>query len=277
MLFDLRGRGRRRTVQAVFLGMALLFMLSFVGLGIGGGFGSGGILSAFTENSGSGSASFAGRVAAAEKRTKSHPDEAAAWGSLAEARLHEASESEYITVVGESEQFTAKGKALLARVSSAWETYLRLQTNHQNGELAQRIASIYTEQGLNKPVSEMQALQIAVANGTPTVSLYSALAESAYKARDLNVGDAAARKTVSLAPAAERKRVKKYLAELRKNPLAHVPVTVTKLPNGKYVATQAGKTATVAPGPKKGTFTGVGNKAATTPPPAGHTSSSKTK
>jgi hypothetical protein len=274
MLFDLRGRGRRRTVQAVFLGMALLFGLSFIGLGIGGGFGSGGILSAFTENNGGGSASFAGKVAAAQKRVKSHPGEAAAWAALAEAQLHQASEPEFIGVVGEHEQFTTKGLALLAKVSSAWNTYLRLEPHHANAVLAQTVASIYSEQGLNQPAEEARTLQVAIAGKPPSAGLYSSLAESAYKARKISMGDTALREAVKLAPATERKRVEKYLLEIRKSPLAHVPITVNKLPNGKYVATQAGKTATVAPGAKKGTFTGV-NNAKTTPPPAGHTSSSK--
>ncbi|MGH2852720.1 MAG: hypothetical protein ACRDLF_00815 [Solirubrobacteraceae bacterium] len=260
-------------MQVVFLGMALLFGLSFVLLGVGGGFGSGGILSAFTGNEGSSSASFAGKVEAAQKRVKSHPSEAAAWAALTEAQLHQASEPEFIGVVGEREQFTGKGLALLAKVSSAWNTYLRLEPHHANAVLAQTVASIYSEQGLNKPAEETRTLQVAIAGKPPSAGLYSSLAESAYKARNLSVGDTALRKAVALAPVAERKRVEKYLVEIRKNPLAHVPVTVSKQPNGTYVATQGGKTATVAPG-AKGTFTGVSNTT-TTPPPAGHTSSSK--
>jgi hypothetical protein len=276
MLFDLRGRGRRRTVQVVFLGMALLFMLSFVGLGIGGGVGSGGLFDAFTESKGTSSASFAGKVAAAEKRVKSHPAEAAAWAALAEAQLHQASEPEFITTVGESEQFTASGLKLLAKVSSSWNTYLRLEPHHPSAELAQRIATYYGEQALNQPAEEVRTLQIAIAGQPPSAGLYSALAVAAYKARNLSVGDHAARETLRLTPAAERKRVKKYLAELRTNPLSHTPVTVTKQPNGTYVATQAGKTARVAPGSKPGTYTGIGNAKTTTPSPAG-TSSSKQK
>jgi hypothetical protein len=277
MLFDLRGRGRRRTVQAVFLGMALLFMLSFVGLGIGGGVGSGGLFDAFTENSGSSSASFAGKVAAAQKRVKSHPNEAGAWAALAEAQLHQASEPEFVTAVGEREQFNTKGLALLAKVSHSWNTYLRLEPHHPNAELAEKVSNIYTEEGLHQPAEAARALKIWIAANPPSATLYEKLAIYAYEARNLSEGDAATREAVKLAPAGERKKVQKYLAELRKNPLAHSPVTVSKLPNGTYVATQAGKTATVAPGPKKGTFTGIGNPKTATPPPAGHTTSSKKK
>ncbi len=272
MLFDLRGRGRRRTVQGVFLGMALLFMLGFLGLGVGVGGGGGGILNFFAENKGSSSASFAGKVAAAQKRTQSHPTEAAAWAALAEARLHQASEPEFNTVVGEREQYTAKGLALLAKVSSAWNTYLRLEPHHPSAEVAQKIASIYAEQALNQPAEAARTLQVAVAGNPTNGGLYSALAVAAYEARHIKEGDAATRKALSLIPvSAERTRVKKYLAELRQNPLSHVPTTVTQLSNGTYVATQAGKTFPVAKTPN-GSFTGV----VTTPTPAGHASTATT-
>ncbi len=255
MLFDLRARGRRRTVQVVYLGLALLFLLGFVGFGVGVGGGGGGIFNALTEGGGSNSANFAAKVEAAQKRTSQHPGDPAAWKALVEAQFHQASEPGNIVTAGETEQYTAKGKALLAKLATSWNTYLKLQTHHPDSELAARISSIFGEQALAQPASEMRALQVAVA-GNPTVRLYSALAVSAYKAGNLKVGDAAARKTVSLAPAAERGKVKKYLAELRKNPLAHSPATISKGANGTLIATQGGKTITVKSNGKGG-YVGV--------------------
>jgi hypothetical protein len=255
MLFDLRARGRRRTVQVVYLGLALLFLLGFVGFGVGVGGGGGGIFNALTEGGGSNSASFAGRVAAAEKRTQRHPREAAAWAALAEAQLHEGSEPGDTTVVGETEQPTAKGKAVLAKVAHSWNTYIALEP-HPSAELATKITGIFSEQSLNQPASEVRALQIAIKGNPASVRLYSLLAETAYKAGNLKVGDAAARKTVSLAPATERKRVKKLLAELRKNPFSRTPSTLTPGPNGTYIAKQGGKTFTVKSNGKGG-YVGV--------------------
>jgi hypothetical protein len=265
MLFDLRARGRRKTVQIVYLGLALLFLLGFVGFGVGVGGGGGGIFNALTENGGSNSANFAAKVAAAEKRTKQHPTEAAAWKALVEAQFHQASEPANITTVGETEKYTAQGKALLAKLANSWSTYLKLEPSHPDTELAARISGIYGEQGLNRPASEVQALQVAV-KGNPTVRLYSALAVAAYKAGNLKVGDVAARKTVSLAPVAERAKVKKYLAELRKNPLSHTSSTITKGPNGTLIATEGGKTFTVKSNGKGG-YVGVAPKGTVTPTP----------
>ncbi len=275
MLFDLRGRGRRRTVQIVYLGLALLFLLGFVGFGVGVGGGGGGIFNALTESGGSSSASFAGKVAAAQKRTQRHPTEAAAWAALAEAQLHQASEPEYSNQTSETEPYTAKGKLLLAKVSNSWNAYLRLEPHHPNAELAQRIVNIYGETGLNQPAEVVRAINIVIAAKPASATLYSVLAENAYKANKVSVGDAAASKAVKLAPATERKRVKTYLAELRKNPLSHTPTKISRGPNGTYIATQAGKTFTVKKGPN-GNF--VGTSAATgAAPAAGHTSTTKKK
>jgi hypothetical protein len=260
MLFDLRARGRRRTVQVVYLGLALLFLLGFVGFGVGVGGGGGGIFNALTENGGSNSANFAAKVEAAQKRTRQHPSDPAAWAALIEAQFHQASEPEYFHAsaggTGETEAYTAKGKALLAKIAGSWNTYLKLETSHPSSELARKMAGAFSEQGLAQPAAETRALQVAVASGAPSALLYRTLAESAYKAGNLKVGDAATRKTVSLSPAASRKEVKKYLAEIRKNPLSHSPATISRGANGTLIATQAGKTYTVKSNGKGG-YVGV--------------------
>jgi hypothetical protein len=263
MLFDLRARGRRKTVQVVYLGLALLFLLGFVGFGVGVGGGGGGIFNALTENGGSNSANFAAKVEAAQKRTKQHPTDPAAWASLIEAQFHQAGEPEYFqtAVAGttETEKYTAKGKVLLAKIANSWSTYLKLEAHHPSAELGRKMAGVFSEQGLAQPAAEVRALQIAVLSGPPSALLYRTLAEAAYKAGNLKVGDAATRKTVSLSPAAKQKEVKKYLAELRKNPLAHTPATITKGPNGTLIATQDGKTVTVKSNGKGG-YVGVAPK-----------------
>jgi hypothetical protein len=267
MLFDLRARGRRKTVQIVYLGLALLFLLGFVGFGVGVGGGGGGIFNALTENGGSNSANFAAKVEAAQKRTKQHPTDPTAWASLIEAQFHQASEPEYfqtaVAGTAETEKYTAKGKVLLAKIASSWNTYLKLETRHPSTELARKMASVFAEQGLAQPAGEVRALQIAVTSKPPSELLYRTLAEAAYKAGNLKVGDAATRKSISLAPAANQKEVKKYLAEIRKNPLSHTPATVTKGPNGTLIATQGGKTYTVKSNGKGGYVSGAPSTGAT--------------
>src|SRR6516164_7166369 len=88
MLFDLRSRGRRRTVQVVYLFLALLIGGGLVLFGVGAGNGLGGLLNGLT-----GKGSTAGQQAAvsqqekaAIKATQTSPNIATAWAALVQAR-----------------------------------------------------------------------------------------------------------------------------------------------------------------------------------------------
>ena len=70
MLFDLRSRGRRRTVQVVYLGLALLMGGGLVLFGVGAGNGNGGLLNAFTGNGSSNRTRSSARRKTALKQTQ---------------------------------------------------------------------------------------------------------------------------------------------------------------------------------------------------------------
>ncbi len=217
MLFDLRARGRRRTVQAVYLGLALLFGLGFVGFGVGGGFGGGGIFEAFSGKEGSQNAGFSSQIAAAEKRVHKHPGEAAAWSALADVQFHQASGSEYYEEA--KQQFTSQGKALLVKVANSWSRYMALKPANPDLTVAQEMLRVYGQEGLNQPGENVALLQqIVIPAKPPTAALYGQLAEFAYQASNTSVGDLASRKAVSLAPPSERARVKQALEQVKKNP-----------------------------------------------------------
>src|SRR5947208_14029067 len=86
MLFDLRSRGRRRTVQAVYLGLALLMGGGLVPVGVGTGTGGGGLLNAF----GGGSSNQKQVISADEKNARKAvrltPSDPSAWAALVQAR-----------------------------------------------------------------------------------------------------------------------------------------------------------------------------------------------
>jgi hypothetical protein len=241
MLFDLRGRGRRNTVRVIYIGLAVLIGVGLVGFGVGGGFGGGGILNSTGNNEGSGGASFASKIEKYEKQTKRQPNNTVAWENLSKNLLHEAGNEGYITSTGAP---TEKGKELYRRASQAWLSYLALNPHPPNAELAQLVYRIYSEEGLNEPAKAVQALNIVVAK-RESASYYAQLAEFAYKAKNTALGDLAAAKAVKLAPAAERVRVKKELAEIRQYPNGGQVFTTTtngkvyklkKSPNGSYTS-----------------------------------------
>jgi hypothetical protein len=228
MLFDLRGRGRRRTVRAIYVGLALLMGVGLVGFGIGGGLGGGGLLTAASNNEGANSASFASQIKKYRKLTQQQPNNLGAWENLTKALLHESGSETYVN--NTTGAVTSKGRELFSQASQAWGSYVALNPPKPNPELAQLMVSVYGTQGLNQPAKAVEVLQIAVV-ARPVAALYSQLALYAYKANNARVGDLASAKAVSLAPAAQRVRLKKELEELKKNPSGEKTFTTTT--NGK--------------------------------------------
>lgn len=231
MLFDLRGRGRRRTVRVIYVALAILMGSGLVLFGVGS-FGGGGVLSNISGNEGSSSASFASKIKKYRKLTKEQPANQTAWVDLTEAILHEAGGEAYVTSTG----VTSKGKQLFSEAGQSWNSYLALNPPSPSTKLAQQMLLVYGEEGLNEPSQAVQVLQIIVAARPDSASFYSELANYAYKAKNVRVGDLASEKAVSLAPAADKARVKTELAEVKANPSGEKTYTTTT--NGK---TYAGK------------------------------------
>jgi hypothetical protein len=235
MLFDLRSRGRRRTVQAVYVGLVLLFLVGFLGFGVGGGFGGGGIFeNVLGKKEGSSSSGFAGKVSAAEKRLRRDPNDAEAWAKLADARFHEASGGEFYEET--AQRYTSAGRALLVKVSDAWSHYMALNPPKPNLAVAQEMLSVYSPEGLNQPAQSVQLLQqVVIPAKPPSAKWYGDLAASAYQANNQRVGDLATKKTLDLTPAGQRSQVKQELERIKANPSGNPE-------NEKYTGTVGGKT-----------------------------------
>jgi hypothetical protein len=261
MLFDLRGRGRRRTVQMIYLGLALLMGVGLVGFGVGGGIGGGGILSSLNGNEGSSSASFSNQIKKYKKLTQQQPSNVHAWEQLTLAQLHEAGGEAYDNA---STGLTSKGKALYAQIAQSWNGYIGLNPHKPSPELAQEMVRVFGEEGLNEPAEAVKVLQIVVAARPESASLYASLAEYAYKAHNTRIGDLAWAKAVALAPSAQRKQLQTQLAEVKAHPSGP-----------EYTATDSkGEPIKVKPG-ANGTFTGTSST--TTPAPAGGSSTTTKK
>ncbi len=219
MLFDLRGRGRRRTVRVIYGGLALLIGFGLVGLGVGGGFGSGGILNSLSGNEGSSSASFAAQIDKYKKLTEKQPSNVYAWEQLTLNRLHEAGGEAYFA----NQRLTAKGRVLFAQTAQSWSRYIALKPPKPNAQLALQMERVFGEEGLNEPAEAVKILQIVIPAKSESppqyqASLYAALAEYAYKAHNTRIGDLATVKAVALAPSAQRKQLKTQLAAIKAQP-----------------------------------------------------------
>jgi hypothetical protein len=230
MLFDLRGRGRRRTVQAIYLGLAILMGGGLVLFGIGSS-SSGGLFDAISGSSGSTSAT-AGidkRIDAALAATRARPRDPAPWATLASLRFQRAGIDE-ITTAG---QYTEAGLARLRLASQAWERHLALNPKQPSVRTAKFMVQAYDAGALNELDKAVRAKQIVTAaTKPPSSNLYAQLAELAYRAKDSRTADLAAARAVQLAAPKDRKALRTALDSLKAQALSAQTQGATTTPSG---------------------------------------------
>ena len=209
MLFDLRGRGRRRTVQAIYLSLAVLMGGGLIFFGIGGGT-NGGLLDAINGNGGGGGASvdslYKKRLASFEQRLKVNPSDQAALLGMTKLRFENAGTGENFN---QSQQaYTEKGLGELRQASAAWQRYLAQNPAKPDPDTANIMATAYGPTGLKQYARAVQALEIVIANRKESASLYAQLAILAAGANQTRKSNLSEEKAIALAPKAQRKQLK---------------------------------------------------------------------
>lgn len=240
MLFDLRGRGRRRTVQVIYLGLALLMGGGLVLFGVGGAT-SGGLFDAFSsDNNTSTTTSYSKQIKSFEKRVTANPKDAPAWAKLASLRLAEgASRGGYDGNSGGVKEFR--------QASTAWERYVALEPAKPDLNVARQMVNLYGT-GLNQPDKAVAVLDILIERTSPPdVGLYRQYAQAAYIAGQTRKGDLAAAKAVALTPKAERPQVKSALDSIKQQVQQANAQSAASAAAGAGASTSAAPTATVAP------------------------------
>jgi hypothetical protein len=213
MLFDLRGRGRRRTVQAVYLGLAILIGAGLVLFGVGTGTGGGGLLNGIGGGSNNQNSVVSQQEKAALRQIKANPNDPTAWASLVQARWTSAGQgSNFNSTTG---QFTTAGRKELAATTQAWQRYLTL-TKTPDPNLAVLAARAYGAQGDYAGMAGAWEIQTAANPGQ--LKGYECLAVSAYAAKQTRKGDLAMAKALSLAPKAQRTLLKTQIQQAKKQP-----------------------------------------------------------
>ncbi len=213
MLFDLRGRGRRRTVQAVYLTLAVLMGGGLVFFGIGGEV-QGGLFDAFNEGSQGTDASkqIERQIERAEAAVRANPSDPQRLATLARVRYQAAGIGDgFDQATG---QFTAEGKAKLRAASQAWERHLALKPEKPDDRVAALMVQAYGAGGLNQLDKAVDAQEVITEVRTPPSSnLYAQLAALAYQAGQPRKGDLAAARAVELADKDERSLLKQQLEQ----------------------------------------------------------------
>jgi hypothetical protein len=216
VLFDLRSRGRRTTVRAVYLGLAILMGGGLVLFGVGAGNGLGGLLNAFN---GSGSSSGQSQaVSQAEKTaikaTQTNPNSAAAWASLIQARWSNAT-SNSADFNSSTGQFTSTGKTELTNLGNDWQHYQQL-IKQPDPTVAILAARAY--EYLGKYSNATAAWQDITASEPTEATAFECLAANAYAASNTRIGDLASTKALSLVPKVQQTLLKTKLTQAKTDP-----------------------------------------------------------
>ena len=216
MLFDLRSRGRRRTVQAVYLFLALLIGGGLVLFGVGAGNGLGGLLNGLTGNG-----STAGQQSAvsqaeksAIKATQLNPTSAAAWANLIQARWSNA-RSNSADVNATTGQFTAAGNKELTTLGQDYARY-KVLVKQPDPNVAILAARAY--QYLGNYSGAVGAWSDITAANPNQATAFECLAANAYAANNTRTGDLASAKALSLVPSVQRTLLKSNIEKAKTNP-----------------------------------------------------------
>jgi hypothetical protein len=216
MLFDLRSRGRRRTVQVIYLGLAVLIGGGLILFGVGTGTGGGGLLNGLGGNgSNSGQSQAVSQATkSALKAVKANPSNPSAWFGLEQA---------YFTAAGQGNNFnsttgtyTAEGKKQLAKATAAYQHYLSLKKT-PSSDAAILAAKAYGQ--LGQYSQEASGWQYVVQANPGLAKGYECLAFSAYAAKNTRVANLAAAKALRLAPKLQKLQLKNALTASKTQPL----------------------------------------------------------
>ena len=209
MLFDLRSRGRRRTVQVVYLGLAILMGGGLVLFGVGTGNGTA-VCSTPSPATARAATRSGGQPAGedgAARQTRRNPSNAAAWSALVQARWTSAGQGSNYNAPPAT--FTASGKKELAAPSQAWQRYLQLTKSPTRTWPSWPPAPT--------PRSATTPARPAPGRSRPPPSPSAAQGlrvpgRSAYAAKQTRKGDLALAKALTLVPKASRTTLKPQIA-----------------------------------------------------------------
>jgi hypothetical protein len=238
MLFDLRSRGRRRAIQVVYGGLAVLIGGGLVLFGVGSGAGGTGVLSQLAQNGGGGSASglkiYTTEVTSTGRAARAAPHDAAAWDRYAVALFRLAS-TNYVSTTTEA-GYTPAGAKQLAVLDKAWNHYLSLSPAKPDVHLAADVAAAFGGSGIQEYSIAEGAQEIVTTSEPKNYIAWTALAEDAYLAGQAAPGKLAEAKAVKLAPKSQKTAVQAAITDAQLKAAA-TSGTSSTTPTGTTAAT----------------------------------------
>jgi uncharacterized protein YciW len=211
MLFDLRSRGRRRTVQVVYVGLAVLIGAGLILFGVGTGSGGGGLFGAFTgsnTSSGGGNA-VTSAVKKAVARTKKIPSSPSAWANLIAARFSAANSVGYNS---NTNTYTATGKQQLRLITQAYSHYTAL-VKSPDTTTATLAAKAYTQ--VSNWTRSSAIYQTLLQSSPGSIPYLRCVAMTSYAAKNDRVAQLAQARLLAKLPKSVRKQNKALLEQAK--------------------------------------------------------------
>ena len=214
MLFDLRGRGRRRTVQVIYLSLAILMGGGLILFGIGGAT-SGGLVDAITGSSDTktDTSVYEKKIERLQKQIRLNPKNEQALAELTRAQIQQASVTGYDQNTG---TYSKKGIEGLQTAGQTWERYLDLEPKKPDGGVASLMVAAYSSGALNDPQQAARALDVVIDARGGSAALYSQLAILQYAAGNVRRSVIAEKQALKRTPPQRRKLAKARIASQRK-------------------------------------------------------------
>ncbi len=230
MLFDLRSPRRRRVVQVVFGGLAVLFAVSFVFFGIGSDV-QGGFADIFTSGGG-GDTGQEDAIEDAEKTLETNPNDAEALGELVQAHYQAGNSSLELDEETQQTLFTADAEEEYTKAADAWDRYVKATNGQVNSSVAlaavQNFGALASGQLSNAAGDSGQAAlddaddslanwkaaadaQRLIAEKGGDAEAYRRLAEYLFFAGEFDQGEQAAQQAIGAAKGSEAQELQKAL------------------------------------------------------------------
>ena len=218
MLFDLTSPRRRRVVRVVFGGLALIFAISFVFLGVGTGGGGFSFSDLFGGGSSDSSTAFDSDIEAAQTKLATNPDDTTTLASL--VQLHYSAANANTDSSGAP---TEDGVQQLRQAADTWNKYLKASNGNPSADAAvyavntfdllaridfsqartdtsqpEALADINAAVDDWKSAAQAQQVLIDKQGDKTTSNQYATLAQYLFLAGDTKGGDQAAAQATSV-------------------------------------------------------------------------------
>ena len=213
MLFDLSSPGRKTAVRIVFGFLAVIFAVGFVGFGIGGEIGGGGIIDSISGNSSSTDDAYEQQIEDAEAAVESDPSDSDALADLVLLRYQSGDAQREVNEETGAISLTTEARDEFEKAISVWQQYLDTDPKEVDAAAAGAVIQAYISL---EDIDGVIDAQSALAKSDPTAPNLAQLADFLYRSLDIEKADEARDKALAEADAETKKLITQQLTAIRK-------------------------------------------------------------